>query len=260
MCTINKISVAMGFVLFCNLGFVVMAGDVTATGDSINSKGILSINKTTEKISVDGKMEETAWQTAEILTLGSPVTENGIPVQKTEARIIYDDKYIYVIFKADDIDIEAKHHGRDQYVFQDDCLEIFLNPSPEKTDIYCAFEMNVNLALNDCVIIAEGKDGKAFSIGAYDPKGVKIAVSLNGTLNNPDDTDKYWMLEAAIPFTAFEGYNYNLPPKKDTIWKFQLSRWDRGNPNGKNSLSVYTPTGMIGVPHKSASMKPLIFK
>ena len=58
--------------------------------------------------------------------------------------------------------------------------------------------------------------------------GLKSAVKVNGTINNPNDTDKGWMLEIAIPWKAYKkGYFHKNVPK-DEFWRVNFSRvnWD----------------------------------
>ncbi len=57
---------------------------------------------------------------------------------------------------------------------------------------------------------------------------------IKRTLNNPEDRDEYWQLEAAIPFTSLPTLKGKIPKNGDT-WLFHLSRYD---------YSVYLPGGV----------------
>ena len=59
---------------------------------------------------------------------------------------------------------------------------------------------------------------------------LKSAVYIEGTINNPEDTDSYWTVEMAIPLQPFVGLK-NRPktlPKEGEQWKLNFSRveWD----------------------------------
>ena len=66
---------------------------------------------------------------------------------------------------------------------------------------------------------------------SWNIQGLKSAISVNGTLNNPNDIDKYWTVELAIPLNQI-----NLPKKPKSnkkvqsgdIWRINFSRvnWD----------------------------------
>ena len=40
------------------------------------------------------------------------------------------------------------------------------------------------------------------NLTSWDLKDLKKAIQLNGTINNPTDTDKSWSIELAIPFKS----------------------------------------------------------
>ena len=54
-------------------------------------------------------------------------------------------------------------------------------------------------------------------------------VHIDGTINNPNDRDKGWSIEIAIPWKAFiSNFRSNNPPKDGDQWKVNFSRvhWD----------------------------------
>ena len=53
---------------------------------------------------------------------------------------------------------------------------------------------------------------------------LKSAVKVNGTLNDWKDTDDRWILEVAIPFSAFK--EVTPPPEIGDEWTFTLCRYD----------------------------------
>jgi hypothetical protein len=59
----------------------------------------------------------------------------------------------------------------------------------------------------------------------------RSAVKIHGTLNNPNDVDEKWVLEVAIPFTAFK--DVTGPPKPGDEWTFTLARYDYLTYKGK---------------------------
>jgi hypothetical protein len=57
---------------------------------------------------------------------------------------------------------------------------------------------------------------------------LKSAVSLNGTLNQPDDVDKGWTVELALPWKGMEllAQGRPLPPKEGDVWRMDFSRFE----------------------------------
>jgi hypothetical protein len=69
---------------------------------------------------------------------------------------------------------------------------------------------------------------------AWNCEGLRVGISINGTLNDPSDMDHCWQMELAIPFAELPSLNGN-GPKVGDIWRFLLARYD---------FSVYLPDGV----------------
>jgi hypothetical protein len=93
-----------------------------------------------EPIEVDGSLGAPQWQQAELISLVLPVTHEE-PLSKTEGRLLWDDRCLYVGFKAYDKDIFSYFTERDSRTCEEDVLEMFLKPEAAK-DPYYNFEIN----------------------------------------------------------------------------------------------------------------------
>ncbi len=65
------------------------------------------------RITVDGKLDEAAWNNAQVIEFVFPWDAQTGAKQKTKARLLWDDKNLYVGYEAEDIDIGqlASGHG-----------------------------------------------------------------------------------------------------------------------------------------------------
>ena len=60
---------------------------------------------------------------------------------------------------------------------------------------------------------------------AWDIPGLKTAVHVNGTLNNPADTDQGWTVEIAFPWKVLaEHARHAGPPTEGEQWRIDFSR------------------------------------
>ena len=95
--------------------------------------------------------------------------------------------------------------------------------------------MNVNAASLDA-FHPTGRGSKE----EWDPD-ILVATTYLGTKNNDEDLDQSWILEVAIPFSAFDGVAVNIPPKDGDEWRLNLNRlggktnfnrsqWSAGDP------------------------------
>lgn len=185
------------------------------------------------EITIDGKLDDPAWQKADVVTLFVPVTD-AEPLSKTEAKVLWDRNYLYVAYHAYDKDIWSTYTQRDSQTCQEDCLECFIQPDPAAQSYY-NFEINALGTVYDAYDLSRNSGGSDHHRWAiWNCKGLRVGISINGTLNNPADVDNYWQMELAIPFAempSLAGKN----PKAGDIWRYMLGRYD---------YSVYLPDGV----------------
>ena len=119
--------------------------------------------KLTEPLKIDGKLDESAWKSAAVL--GPFIEHMGRQDQitaPTTARILWDDKTLYVGFDCTEPkpeNILTKITGRDEGIFQDDCVEIFINARPNQRDyIYHHFAVSASGVLFDAKGTPKGVD------------------------------------------------------------------------------------------------------
>ena len=91
------------------------------------------VKRASSPITIDGKLDEAAWAGASpAVTLQFLWDSQTGAKQKTLARVVWDAQAFYVGFDADDADINARFEQRDDPTYQDDAVEIFINPDPKQ--------------------------------------------------------------------------------------------------------------------------------
>lgn len=216
-----------------------------------------NIFKTGSTLNIDGKMEEEDWKKAEVWTLGHPLsgTVTSDSLKKSELRMLWDKDYIYAFFNFEDHDIISNHNLHDAEVYLDDCAELFLNPTPALTNNYFGFEINCQKTVHDFIFLPEFMNKENNIIRAYNPAGVSVGVTLDGTLND-DVPDKNWTMELAIPLSQLMMANDGWSPSPGMTWKFNAARW---NYNKKFNALSSLRTGK-NAPHIFRNFGNLIFK
>ncbi len=183
-------------------------------------------------VTIDGKLDEADWQSVPGVNFYLPVT-GAKPISNTEGKVLWDDKCLYVAFKASDKDIWSYMTDRDSQTCLEDVLEIFFKTDPTK-EPYCNFEINALGTVYDAYTIKKADGCMDGRWKRWNCKGLKVGISINGTLNNPNDIDDYWIMEVAIPFSSLPSLGGKIPNVGDK-WMFQLARYD---------YSVYLSNGM----------------
>ena len=180
-----------------------------------------SIYRTNKPLTIDGKLDEGAWKQARSVgDFHFPWWESGRKEQ-TIAKMLWDNKYLYVSYQCQDRHVWATHTERDSPVYQDDCVELFTAPNPQQPVNYFNIEMNVKRAFLDRH--HPNGPGKA-EVPEWSAQGVQIATHVNGTLNDDSDSDVGWVLEAAIPFANFQGVTGRPHPRHGDLWHLNLNR------------------------------------
>lgn len=180
-----------------------------------------TIQRAAGKIVIDGKLDEPSWKTAKSVgDFKFPWYKAG-KKEQTVAKLLWDDEYLYVSYICEDAHISGVTSKRDGPVWRDDCVEVFIAPNPKRPNDYFNIEMNVRGAMLD----QHHPDGPGVKVKKqWNSIGVKIKVTIDGTLNNDKDRDRRWILEAAIPLKNYGKVAKNTPPKPGDVWHLNLNR------------------------------------
>ncbi|HYH99272.1 carbohydrate-binding family 9-like protein [Hyalangium sp.] len=165
---------------------------------------------------IDGALDDEAWKEAAPVVLRGSF--DGRPVAlRTEARLVYDDANLYVAFDAEDPDIWGTLLKRDDPIYEQEVVEIFLDANADGRT-YNELQVSPHNVIFDAYFPArrQGMDT------GWD-SGMKTAVKVRGTLDNPSDRDERWTAELQIPFARLAEVP-NVPPRKGERWRFNLYR------------------------------------
>jgi len=204
-------------------------------------------HRTATPIVIDGKLDDPAWQQA-------PWTSDFIDIEgsakptprfRTRAKLLYDDKYLYIAAEIEEPNVTATLLQHDSVIFHDNDFEVFIKPLPA-TESYYEFEINaLNTSWDLFLNKPYNQGGKADN--SWDIAGLKTAVAVQGTLNNPSDTDQGWTLEIAWPLDAFNSRQTVPPPQPGTTWRINFSRVEWKPGQKKEDNWVWSPQGVVNM-------------
>jgi len=183
-------------------------------------------------INVDGQLDEPSWKKAP-KTVRFVDIESGFRVRlNTVAKMLWDDEYFYVGFICEEPDVWATLTERDSVIYADNDVEVFIDPDDDTLNYY-ELEINaLNTAWDLLLDKPYNKGGKADN--SWDIEGLECAVKVNGTLNQPEDTDEGWTVEIAFPWKALAQYSGKMstPPQNGDRWRVNFSRVERKRNSG----------------------------
>ena len=185
--------------------------------------------KTKTPIVIDGKMDESSWENTDWTQLFVDIEGNKKPDPYFETRLkmLWDEKYFYFGAILEEPHVWATLTMRDAVIFKDNDFEIFLDPDGD-THNYYELEVNAFETEWDLILIKPYHDQAKVAGDSWDIPGLITKVHVDGSLNDPSDTDKGWNLEIAIPWKALEECAPNFHPQEGEQWKVNFSRvqWD----------------------------------
>jgi hypothetical protein len=196
-------------------------------------------------MTIDGDITDAEWANAPWSTLFRDIEGNlkPEPLYDTRVKMMWDDRYLYIAAELKEPDIWATLRQRDTVIYYDNDFEVFIDPDND-THGYYEFEMNAYNTVWDLLLTRPYRDyGKV--IDAWDITGLKSAVKIYGTINDPSDRDDRWTVELAFPFEVLNEWG-NMPVN-GTQWRMNFSRvnWKIRTENGKYAKETDHATGRI---------------
>lgn len=178
---------------------------------------------------VDGRLDDAAWQAA---PWSAPFVDiegdaRPRPAWRTRVKMLWDDDYFYLAAELEEPHVWATLTEHDSIIFQDNDFEVFIDPDGDSHEYY-EFEINALGTTWDLRLPKPYKDGGS-AVDAWEIPGLRAAVWVDGTINDPRDVDRGWSLELAFPWPVLGEYAAcPAPPRPGDQWRINFSRveWD----------------------------------
>jgi hypothetical protein len=207
---------------------------------------------------IDGRLDKPAWQKV-------PWAEDFVDIEgdarprprfRTRVKMLWDARYFYVGAELEEPHVWGTLTGHDSVIFRDNDFEVFIDPDGDNHEYY-EFEIN---ALNtgwDLFLTKPYKDGGSV-LTSWEIPGLKTAVHIDGTLNDPRDRDRGWSVELAFPWAVLgEAAHRPAPPRDGDQWRVNFSRvqWRhevaegryRKAAGGREDNWVWSPQGVVNM-------------
>jgi hypothetical protein len=222
--------------------------------------------RTPQAIEIDGNLEKPVWKKA----LSSPRFVDLVTGKPaffdTQIAALWDDNNFYLAFWVEEPDVRAELKERDSFLWLENDVEVFI----AGPDSYYELQINAlgtiyevfyiwqealkpgsffdrpefNLIEHQVDLLGGFQDGSRYgrhprgrrwAFMDWDFPGLKWAVRVNGTLNNPTDLDSGWTVELAFPWKGMEvlAQGRPLPPRAGDVWRMNFFRFEALEANGR---------------------------
>jgi hypothetical protein len=176
-------------------------------------------------LEIDGRLDDAAWRAAGWSEAFVDIEgyERPAPERRTRFKLLWDDGYLYIGAELEEPDIWATLAERDAVIYRENDFELFVDPDGD-THNYYELEINALGTVWDLFLDKPYRDGGEAE-SEWDIAGLRAAVAVAGTLNDPSDRDEGWTVELAIPFGALaEQVPAGGAPRDGDRWRVNFSR------------------------------------
>ncbi len=168
--------------------------------------------------------DSTFWQNAEIAKIDNYHPKSSDHHPSNKAKIQYDNKYIYLLFKIEDKYIRSTYTKYNSRVNEDSCVEWFIKPP--HAEGYYNFEINAGGTLHVNYIVdperdENGKRKDIRSIPEDHADQIKIFSSLPQVIDPEITEETIWYLGMIIPMKFFKLFT-PLEKISSSVWQGNL--------------------------------------
>lgn len=214
--------------------------------------------KAAAPVAIDGRLDDTAWSRAAWTSDFVDIEGDRKPRPRfrTRVKMLWDDTYFYVAAEMEEPHVWATLTKHDSVIFHDNDFEVFIDPNGDTLEYY-EFEIN---ALNTGWDLFLPKPyrfgGKARN--EWEIPGLRTAVRVDGTINDPSDKDRGWSVELAFPWKVLAEFAHKpTPPRPGDEWRVNFSRVEwrhevsagkyRKVPDTREDNWVWSPQGVVNM-------------
>ena len=199
---------------------------------------------------IDGLIDDPVWKQAPAVDLVRS-DGRGKAALRTTARLLWDDAHLYVAWDVEDPDVWSSYTHDDDPLYKEEAVEIFLDGNADGRTYN-----EIELAPTGHVFDARFEGPRQGMDLAWSSKMV-ARVHVDGTLNDPSDTDRGYTAEMAIPIARLYDVRH-LPPHPGDLWRFNLYRLE--HPGRTSELGMAFSPPVIPDFHNVRRFAKLVFQ
>lgn len=174
----------------------------------------------------DGSLGDPAWAslpwTKEFVDITGAAEKR--PVLATRAKLGWNEASLYVGAWLEEPHVWGSIRERNAVIFHDNDFELFLDPDGDGRNYY-ELEVNALGTIWELILPKAYREGGRPRSGKL-VEGLRWAVHVDGTLNDPRDVDRGWSVEIALPWSGLAPFNRgrSTPPEPGDVWRANFSR------------------------------------
>lgn len=173
--------------------------------------------KTETPPKLDGNWNGPIWCSIKPLEIKEFMGDEPEHKPKTRAKLLYDDEFIYVIFRVEDKFVKAVAQNYQDSVCVDSCAEFFFTPGIDISKGYFNIEINCGGTMLFKHQITRGVE--VVPVSNSDCEKVRIFHSEPKIIDPEKQQPTTWIIEYRVPFEILDKYHPVTKPASGVIWR-----------------------------------------
>lgn len=180
-------------------------------------KSLYEVTRLKSAIRIDADWNKPEWKKASVLVIDKYMGKLPAFKPGAEAKMMYDDENIYVIFRVRDQYVRSLVQEYNGNVSADACVEFFFAPDTALPAEYFNLEVNAG---GTPLIFYVTKPWTGFNkLSNEDIKLIEIAHSLPAKIDPEITAPITWTLEYRVPLSMLKKYSNVTTPAPGIMWK-----------------------------------------
>ncbi len=230
------------YLLVCGFsGLLINGNDLT-----VNTH--YKVQKLTEKLRIDANWDKPQWQSVEAMSIRCLLGDKPKFIPNTQAKLLYDDNNLYVIFCVCDHYVKAVAQETQGPVWEDSCVEFFFSPQNASPLPY--FNLEINCGGTALMHYNRVPRQDVSPLETTEVERIEIASALPKIVNPEIDTATTWTIEYRMPLAILTKFPSYTHPRPAVTWhanffkcgdKTSNPHWLTWSPITNDTLDFHQP-------------------
>jgi len=218
-------------------------------------EAVYKVVKLDRPLKIDANWNKEQWKKVESIRIKKHMGDLPKFEPVVEAKMMYDDKNVYGIFRVKDRFVQSTVQEYNGSVSENSCVEFFFSPDSSHPLKY--FNLEINAGGTPLIFYIEKPWNDFKKLETEDINKIEIAHSLPKKVD-PEITEPVtWIIEFRVPIDLLKQYSNVTNPGPGVTWKgnFYKTGSKTSNPNYMTWSFVDHPTPNFHLPQFFGTLK-----
>jgi len=183
---------------------------------AVPKPAVYEVNRLTTPMTIDANWDKPQWAKSREMKITNIMGPKQDFMPDVRARMMYDDQYVYVIFRVKDHYVRSVATEINGRIWEDSCVEFFFSPDVSNPMAY--FNLEINAGGVPLFHFKDPAKPGAPLPSVEDIRRIQIVSTQPGTVDPEIKVPTTWSLEYRIPVDMLERYAGVRRPAPGVEW------------------------------------------